>query len=248
MLFDDPQKGEYKYMNNKFTVIKSVDLKNDAEKTCIHKIVSISNAWERQYLGAINKVNIKENKTIQDLSQYELAKIGLSGVKYLCSLRNVNRENKRLGTGYKESLEESRIKFQVIDYIFTVIGCITLSNFVTTFPITKEYDGAKWETKDYFYTMDVLSKMDWDKPIGRDNMFDFLWDYVNDDLRNVCVEYMNAMSAVYRSQTGKGMMEQFCEDNGIGTYTVDENTGIMRDNQTGEISKFKNQGHIQVVK
>lgn len=235
-------------MDNNFTVINLAYSENDAEKTHIHRIVSISNAWARQYIETINKVNIKEKKTIQDLSQYELAKIGLSSVKYLCSLRNVNRENKRLGAGYNESLEESRIKFQVIDYIFTVLGCLTLRNLVTTFPITKDYDGAKWECKDYFYTMDVLSKMDWDHPIGRDNMFDFLWDYVNDDLRNVCVEYMNAMSAVYRSQTGKGMMEHFCEDNGIGTYMVDESTGIMRNNLTGEISKFKKQSHIQVVK
>ena len=89
--------------------------------------------------------------------------------------------------------------------------------------------------------------MDWDKPIGRDGLMDLLWDYENTDLRNVYLEFLNAMSAIYRSQTGKGLAEQWCEDQGIDTYTYDRETGIMTDNQTGDIIKTKEHSHLRVV-
>lgn len=158
------------------------------------------------------------------------------------------RENLRLDTGYSRSLRESQIIFQLIDAIFTVCGYLTLRNFVTTFPIEKYFKGDKWEEKDYFYTMDVLSKMDWDKTIGRDELSELLWDYMNADLRHAYLEFTDAMSALYRSQTGKGMMEQFCEELGIDTYTVDRENGIIKNNQTGDIGKIKKTSHIQVIK
>ena len=70
----------------------------------------------------------------------------------------------------------------------------------------------------------------------------------NDDLREAYVEFTCAMSAIYRSQTGKGIAEKFCDDNGIGTYTVNNETGIIRDNQTGHTMKLKKRSNIQIVK
>ncbi|GFI15788.1 hypothetical protein IMSAGC009_00948 [Lachnospiraceae bacterium] len=136
----------------------------------------------------------------------------------------------------------------MIDSIFGVLGCLTLRNFVTTFPIDKDYDGAKWECKDYFYTMDVLKNMDWDKPIGRDKLSELLWDYENDELRHAYIEFTTAMSAIYRAQTGKGIAETWCDNMGIPTFTEDKETGIMKNNRTGDIMKPKKASHIQIVK
>lgn len=204
---------------------------------------------KRQYHNAVLYA-IEKNKDIKlaDYPQEDLMKIALCGIKYICSIRDVKRENLRLDTGYSRSLRESQIIFQLIDAIFTVCGYLTLRNFVTTFPIEKYFKGDKWEEKDYFYTMDVLSKMDWDKTIGRDELSELLWDYMNADLRHAYLEFTDAMSALYRSQTGKGMMEQFCEDLGIDTYTVDRENGIIKNNQTGNICKLEKASHIQVIK
>lgn len=168
-----------------------------------------------------------EGKKIEDFPQEDLMKIALSGVKHVISVLEIRRENTRIGTDYTKTLEESQATFDLIDALFSVMGCIKLRNFVTIFPITKEYDGEKWQSKDYFFTMDVLSKMDWDKPIGRDKLYDLLWDYQNDDLREVCVEFTCAMSAIYRSQTGKGIVEQWCDDMGIPTYTINNESGFL---------------------
>ncbi len=60
--------------------------------------------------------------------------------------------------------------------------------------------------------------------------------------------FTTAMSAIYRAQTGKGIAEQFCEDMGIPTYTVDKETGIMKNYQTGDIMKLKKASHLHIVK
>lgn len=216
----------------------------------VYKVAKLNELWERQYRNAI-LIAMENNKDIKimDYPQDELMKIALSGIKYVCSIRDVRRENSRLGTGYEQSLEESQAIYQLIDAVFMICGNLTLRNFVSTFPVTKDFDGAKWDSKDYFYTMDVLSIMNWDEQIGRDHLSDLLWDYQNDELRHAYIEFTGAMSEIYRSQTGKGIMEQFCENNGIGSFTVDKELGIIRDNQTGEIEKInKKLSHLHTVK
>lgn len=55
------------------------------------------------------------------------------------------------------------------------------------------------------------------------------------------------MSAVYKAQTGKGIMEKWCEDHEIDTYTMDKETGIMKNNQTGDIVRVKKASHLHIV-
>lgn len=234
-------------MDNKFTVIKGDT--NAVDTNRIMRTIALHDCWKRQYHNAIYKaMSNNKGKQIADYPQDDLMKIALAGIKYINSVREIRRENARVGTDYVQTLEESKATFDLVDAIFTVMGYIKLKNLVITFPITKDFDGHKWESKDYFYTMDILAKLDWDKPIGRDKFFNFLWDYENDDLRNVCVDYMCVMSDLYRSKTGKGIAEQWCEDMGIGSYTIDKETGIIKNNQTGEIGKVKKNSHIQIVK
>lgn len=234
-------------MDNKFTVINSTDEDKNKEMDCVYRIAKISELWERQYYSALEKSCTGRTGKIKDLPQGELAKIGFAGIKYICSMRDVTRENIKLGIDEGRTLEEEQVRFAVIDSIFTILGCLTLRNFVTTFPIDKDYDGAKWECKDYFYTMDILKKMDWDKPIGRDGLSELLWDYENADLRHAYMEYTSAMSAIYKAQTGKGIMEKFFGDCGVPVCTMDKGTGVMKDSQTGDIVKAKKASHIHIV-
>lgn len=233
-------------MNNKLTVIKSTDEDKLKEIDCINRIAKLNEIWERQFFNAVMKYT-KEYGTLYKLPQDKLAKVGLAGIKYICSCRNVSRENIKLGIDESKTLQENQYRFQLIDNIFGVLGCLTLKNFVTTFPVDKDFDGHKWECKDYFYTMGALSKMDWDKPIGRDNISELLWDYENNDLRNAYIEFTTVMSMIYRAQTGKGIAETWVDDLGIPTYTMNKETGIMKNNQTGDIMKPKKVSHLHIV-
>lgn len=231
-------------MSNKFTVIESTDEEKLQEMDRINKITKLNEIWERYFFDMVMRY-IKEYGTLYKLPQDKLAKVGLAGIKYICSCRDVSRENTRLGADEPKTLKQNQFRFQLIDSIFGVLGCLTLRNFVTTFPIDKDYDGAKWECKDYFYTMDVLKKMDWDKPIGRDELSELLWDYENEELRHAYIEFITAASAIFRAQTGKGIAETWCDNMGIPTFTEDKETGIMKNNRTGDIMKPKKASHIQ---
>ena len=233
-------------MDNKFTVIQGkVDIV-DANR--IMRTLAFHDCWQRQYHNVCKAMEENEGKQIADYPQEDLMRIALSGIKYVNSVRKVIREYERMGTDHKQTLEEAQATFNMIDAIFQIMGHIKLKNLVITFPIKKDFDGHKWQCKDYFYTMDVLSKMDWDKPIGRDNIADLLWDYENDDLREIYVEFMCSISAIYRSQTGNGIAEQWCDDMGIPTYTINKETGVVMDNQTGQTSKLKKGSNLQIVK
>ena len=175
-------------MSDKFTVINSTDEDKTKEMDRINRIAKLNEIWERQFFDVVMKYT-EEYGTLYKLSQDKLAKVGLAGIKYICSCRDVSRESLKLGIDEPKTLEQNQYRFQLIDSIFGVLGCLTLRNFVNTFPIDKTYDGAKWEEKDYFYTMEVLSKMDWDKPIGRDELSELLWDYMNADLRHAYIEF-----------------------------------------------------------
>lgn len=234
-------------MSDKFTVINSTNEDKNKEMDRVYRIAKLNECWEKQYYTALEKSCTGRSGMLKDLPQDELAKIGLAGTKYICSMREVTRENIKLGIDEGETLAEEQVRFTVIDSIFTILGCLTLRNFVTAFPIDKSYDGAKWECIDYFSTMEALSKMDWDKPIGRDELSELLWDYDNSDLRHAYMEYTSAMSAMYKAQTGKGIMEKFFEDRGVPVYTMDKETGIMKNNQTGDIVRPKKVSHIQIV-
>lgn len=234
-------------MNNKFTVIESTNEDKLQEMDRISKIAKLNEIWERYFFDMVMRYT-EEYETLYKLPQDKLAKVGFAGIKYICSCRDVSRENTKLGIDEPKTLKQNQYRFQMIDSIFGVLGCLTLRNFVNTFPIEKYYKGAKWEEKDYFYTMEVLEDMDWNKPIGRDELSELLWDYENEELRHAYIEFTTAMSAIYRAQTGKGIAETWCDNMGIPTFTEDKETGIMKNNRTGDIMKPKKASHIQIVK
>ena len=234
-------------MSSKFKVIESTNEDKLQEMDRISKITRINEIWERYFFGMVMRYT-KGYGTLYKLPQDKLAKVGLAGIKYICSCRDVTRENVRLGIDEPKTLKQNQYRFQMIDSIFGVLGCLTLQNFVTTFPVDKYYKGTKWGEKNYFCTMQVLKDMDWDKPIGRDKLSELLWDYENADLRHAYIEFTTAMSAIYRAQTGKGIAEQWCDDMGIPIYTMNKETGIMKNNRTGDIVKLGKTSHIRVVK
>lgn len=103
--------------------------------------------------------------------------------------------------------------YQEFQRILDLMTLITPREFLIMFPIKKEFDGQKYECKDYFYTKEYLSTIDLDKPISEP--FKFLWDYWNSDTARFLMNVMGAMSDVRKEQTGKGIMEEFLEKEGF---------------------------------
>lgn len=222
---------------DKFTV--TTGSKEIAELNRLTRVIALHDLWNRQYHSMVSSI-FQKHKSMDDWLQEELMKVALCGVKYINYVADIERENQRLDSSYNTPFEVKENGFNLIDALFGIIGWIKLGNLIKIFPVDKIYDGDKWGCKDYFYTMDVLKEKGLDNAVGRDGVFDLMWDYMNKDLREVTVFFMSCMSAMYKKQTGVGIAEKFCEDNGIGSYTMNRENGLLIDNQSGEIAKVSN--------
>src|SRR5699024_8906109 len=101
-------------------------------------------------------------------------------------------------------------------FVINMLNKITPRHLMNVFPITKVYDGNKYEFKDYFYTMEKCNKHGLNKPIG--NAFEFLWDYMNFDTGLFLVKYLSTLSDVRKIETGQSILETYAAESGIKTY------------------------------
>jgi hypothetical protein len=142
----------------------------------------------------------------------------------------------------KYSQEALEALFGLIELVKEAISSLTPRELTTVFPVDKEYDGKRYETKDYFFTMDALTKHGLDVPIG-DAVDDLLWDYMNINTRLFMVNSTSIIGKLYSAQTGKNMALEFFEEMHLTTYSEVTNpvTGhrFMRNNDTGEIQRVK---------
>ena len=93
-----------------------------------------------------------------------------------------------------KSCLEIESRYQEVKTVMDAIGRLTPQKLQHLYPVTKEYDGERWECKDYFYTMDKLKQWPPDKPIGAaQEVACLLWDYQNQDLEIMLLQWMNAV-------------------------------------------------------
>jgi hypothetical protein len=92
------------------------------------------------------------------------------------------------------------------------------------FPAEKEYDGEKYECKDYFFSMDALAKAE---PFDGDEekVQDFLWDWDNHILRCFAVAGMTLVDEIRATEGKMSMMEEWAKDNGVTTYHTEKIDG-----------------------
>lgn len=122
-----------------------------------------------------------------------------------------------------KTLEEAYSHLNARSALIDWIGFLTPRQLMTLFPIEKDYDGAKYQTKDYFYTMDVCVKHGLDTKIK--DAFEFLWDYQNWDISIFVVEFLSDISNVRKFEGHPGLMEEFAAKNGLKTYQMREMNG-----------------------
>lgn len=183
---------------------------------------------------------IESDTLIIDLDLIERQRLVYYGVKMI---NHQSEENM--------SYENLELRFQTMDFIHAVMSTLTPNDFERVFPIDKQYDGARYERKDYFYTKKMIEGLGADNKIG--NTIDsFLWDYQNIAITLFEVHFLSTTSNLRRCQGEKGIMEEFLEDKGITTYTLEEREGkrFIRNNDTGEVSRVKRPvpRHMKVVK
>lgn len=91
-----------------------------------------------------------------------------------------------------------------------LIGRLTPREIMTYYPITKRYDGEKYEWKDYYYTKEYLQGVALDEPIGEEfeKVFTFIWEYQNRHINALTLTLMGNLDKM-QEMTGGTTFENF---------------------------------------
>ncbi len=142
----------------------------------------------------------------------EIMSLVLMGVKSYTRYK-VKRESKELNY--------LLAKFKAMESLKGLMAQLTPTQFINTFPISKTYDGDRYECKDYFYTIKMINELDKDAPIG-EGIDDFLWDYGNRDIKMFGVYLFSLMSDIMRAKGEPSIMERMSAEFGIPLYYEDK--------------------------
>ncbi|WP_195837982.1 hypothetical protein [Tissierella pigra] len=195
--------------------------------------------YMRAYLKSLTKILQEENRVLEHIK-----KTVFYGVKSI-----ITRPRSDYIT--REEVEQ---RFQTINIIQDCIGLLTSREFMNIFPIAKEYDGDKWQVKDYFYTMNYINTLDLDAPIGTgEKALNFLWEYYNRDILRFVVEGMCCMSDLRKLQGQPSLMEEWATKNAIKTYTMHTDSRgnqFLLDKKIGTTAKVSKPRpkHLKVIK
>lgn len=200
---------------NKFNVL--VGSKSNATKKEVDK--------EKLYKNAFVNTLCK-NMTTSDEERDSLKRLVFYGVKYI-----VQKDRRDIHLTW----EQAELEFAYISQIKDMMRRLTLAEFINIFPIPKEYDGEKYQTKDYYSAISSFCEYDYSEPMG-DNLEYILWDTMNYDIFAFSAYLFSVMSALRRFQGEKGIMEEFMDEQGIETYTINESCGkkYLQSNKTGK--------------
>lgn len=166
--------------------------------------INYGNIYVRLFDESLNKyAKNNENRNL-------LKKIVYYGVKIVNEIEGDNLD-------YNQKLK----LFDFIEAIKTSISLLTPNELITVFPVDKQYDGDKYQVKDYFFTMNELQKIGMDNII-MGNVESLLWDYENKEVRKFLVNSLSVLSYLERVEKGESFLEKWARENNIDTYMLYE--------------------------
>lgn len=221
----------------KFTVIKGQNNKSAPSKQ----------KWEI-YKSAYDNLMIrcsvqKENNSIADT----LAKMFFYGTRYI--ILKYRSKEKGIFEARVLDYQELMQDFSFVNLLYQILGHLTIRQVQGIFPLDKEYDGEKYQCKDYFYSIKKLQSINVDDLICHQfpNIEDFTWVYWNRDIFELDATMIDIASDIRRCEGKKDIVEEWMEKQGIEPYTVSTD-GTMKNSKGEKICKLKPNSGFKVVK
>jgi hypothetical protein len=96
------------------------------------------------------------------------------------------------------------------------LSALTPRELLQTFPVTKTYEGERWECADYFSTMEKFKNLDMDKPFHCqiEDMTDWLWGYQNKWLMLYLTNLFSVVSKLRQFDGGDNLLTGFFKEQG----------------------------------
>jgi len=149
------------------------------------------------------------------------------------------------------SREEVEADLSLQALVINLLAQMRPRQLLIVFPIRKFYNGSKYSIKDYYTTKKMLSKIDMDQPIG-DNVIEFLWDYVNDDIESFLVNHMLTISQLRKLEGNLTLAEEMAKELGLKTYRLykdGQGKKFLFDKEIGRTIRVKERPkHLKVIK
>lgn len=123
-------------------------------------------------------------------------------------------------------LNNANDNFTFANGVKELMATLTPDEFMTLFPIEKDYKGHRWGFKDYFYTKDYMATLEPDTPIG-DEILELLWEYHNWDITLFNIRLMNYLDDMRRLR-GKPDVKDEVMAYGMAESTETPNTRPKR--------------------
>ena len=94
------------------------------------------------------------------------------------------------------TLDDLKKRFTEIEHVKALIENLTPSELMQVFPVDKYYRGHKFQSKDYFFTMNCINKLDMKTTFHQQktDINKILWDYENFYITRFVLEKFKAKS------------------------------------------------------
>ncbi|MEB5950644.1 hypothetical protein [Enterococcus innesii] len=165
--------------------------------------------WHRAFNRSLKQYSeaLAEGLNVEAAQKY-----AFYGIKYLGTWTKVYS-----GIVATYSQKELEAAFMLYDTVLDSLIAITPRQLIGMFPVKKEFDGKRWEMKDYYTTMEMIEANGMDEPI--ENPFEFLWDYWNWDTHRFLMNYLSVISELRKRETGTTPIEEFLKGGCNGENT-----------------------------
>lgn len=99
---------------------------------------------------------------------------------------------------------------QILTIVTALLGELTPDEIMLYYPVTKYYQGGRWQVKDYYSTLEYISTIPSDKPIGKsfEEVFSFIWEYQNRHIKALGVAIMRNLDK-FQEMTGKETFKEY---------------------------------------
>lgn len=96
---------------------------------------------------------------------------------------------------------------------------LTPIEFMNLFPITKEFDGARFGYKDYYSAKAFIDQLEPNESIG-EAIDQLLWEYHNSDIMMYFLKIISLIDFIRVASGEKTLIESFLEEEGIDIVPV----------------------------
>lgn len=191
---------------------------------------SLQEVYPDAFVRFLNKSNLAADLKYDQMEKDELIKYIFLGIKSINVLHKNIEQKKDIDLLFSE--------YSIINNIVLALTYITPRELLQIFPAMKTYDGAKYETKDYYYSIEVMKKAGLDETIKyQEKTREILLDFMNIDIRMFVMAWVSCANDINYLGSGKNLLDEFLAENGINTYY--RQGKYLINNKTGERIRIK---------